>query len=214
MVTRTNLVLGILGALALGACAAKESAPPPAAAPPPVAAAPVPVVSKTVAENAVTLTATVVAIDQKKRMVTLKGPDGKAVTIHVGDSVKNLPQVKKGDQVVVNYYESLAYEVFKKGDAKRGVAVAEEVGAAKPGEMPAGVGARAITVNAKITAIDKANGTVTLKGPQGKLTTLKVKDPSKLDVVNVGDVVAITYTEALAIAVEEAPKAAKVSKKK
>jgi len=31
-----------------------------------------------------------------------------------------------------------------------------------------------------------------------------VKDPSKLDAVDVGDIVDITYTEALAVAVEEA----------
>jgi hypothetical protein len=72
--------------------------------------------------------------------------------------------------------------------------------------MPAAVGARAVSVTAKITAIDNKNHTVTLKGPQGKLTTVKVKDPSKLDLVNVGDLVSVTYTEALAIAVEKAPK--------
>ena len=207
MKTQTNLILGALLALALTACAAKESPPPPPpVAPPPAAAAPTPVVSGTVAENSVTESATVTAIDHKKRMVTLKGPDGRTATIHVDESVKNLPQVKKGDQVVVTYYESLAYDVMKKGDATRGVAVAEQVATAKPGEMPAGVGARAVTVTAKITAIDKKNHTVTLKGPKGNLKTIKVKDPSRLDLVQVGDLVSITYTEALAIAVERAPK--------
>jgi len=172
------------------------------------------VLSKTVAQNSATMTATVVGIDQKKRMVTLKGPDGKTTTIHVGDEVKNLSQVKKGDQVVVTYYESLAYNVFKKGVVKRGVTVSEGVGTAEPGEMPAGIGARAVTVTAKITAIDKQSNTVTLKGPQGNLKTVKVQDPSKLDLVHVGDHVSITYTEALAIAVEESPTTAKASKKK
>jgi hypothetical protein len=212
MLTRTNLILGTLGALALLACASKDKAeppPPPPAAPPPVAAAPTPILSKTVAENTATMTATVVAIDQKKRMVTLKGPDGKTTTIHVGDQVQNLPQVKKGDQVVVTYYESLAYDVFEKGAVKRGVTMAEGAARAEPGEMPAALGARAVTVTAKITAIDKQNGTVTLKGPQGKLKTVKVQDPSKLDLVKVGDHVSITYTEALAIAVERSPKTAK-----
>jgi len=61
-------------------------------------------------------------------------------------------------------------------------------------------------VTAKIKAIDKKNNTVTLKGPKGNLKTVKVKDPSNLDKVKVGDLVQITYTEALAIGVEEAPK--------
>jgi hypothetical protein len=213
-VTRVMFTAGC--ALMLGACAAKEKEQPPAAmaAPVPVAAqpAPTPVLSGTVAENTVTVTATVQAINQKTRMVTLKGADGKTATVHVDDSVQNLAQVKKGDRVVATYYESLAYDVMRAGDAERGVTVAGVAGTAQPGEMPAGVGARAITATAKIKAIDKKHETVTLKGPQGNLKTVKVKNPANLDKVKVGDMVQITYTEALAISVEEAPK--KTAKKK
>jgi hypothetical protein len=170
------------------------------------------VLSGTVAENTVTASATVEAINQKTRMVTLKGADGKSTTIQVDDSVQNLAQVKKGDRVVATYYESLAYNVMREGDAKRGVTVAGAAGSAEPGEMPAGVGARAITVTAKIKAIDKKHETVTLKGPRGNLKTVKVKNPANLDKVKVGDMVQITYTEALAISVEEAPK--KTAKRK
>lgn len=206
MTKRTNLIFAAL--CALGACAAKEPARAPvevAQAPPP-AAAPTPVVSGTVAENTVTATATVEAIDHKTRMVTLRGADGKSVTFRVDDAVKNLPQVRKGDQVIATFYESLAYEVMKPGDAARGVAVAEDVVTAKPGERPGAIGARAVTVTTKIEAMDKPNKTVTLKGPEGNLRTVKVRDPTKLDKVQVGDLVQITYTEAVAIAVEAVPK--------
>lgn len=209
MMRRKNLIFAAL--CALGACAAKEKAPAPvdmAQAPLPAAvpAAPIPVVSGTVAENTVTATATVQAINQKTRMVTLKGADGKSVTFQVDESVKNLPQVKKGDQVIATYYESLAYEVVRASDLTRGVAVAEDVAVAKPGARPGAIGARAVTITAKIKAIDKKNNTVTLKGPQGNLRTVKVKDPTKLDKVQVGDMVQITYTEAVAIGVEAVPK--------
>jgi len=210
-------IFAAAGALALGACGAKETVPaqtaaaPPAAAAPAAAPAPTPVLSGTLAENTVTANATVTAINQKTRMVTLKGPDGKSQTIQVDEAVKNLPQVKKGDQVIVTYYESLAYDVVREAGVKRGVTVAEQVGTAQPGDMPAAVGARAVTVIAKIKGIDKKNGTVTLKGPKGNMETVKVQDPSKLEKVKVGDHVRLTYTQALAISVEEAPK--KTSKK-
>jgi hypothetical protein len=204
--------------LMLTACASKKEQPPAAMAAPVAAAAvppaPTPVLSGTVAENTVTVTATVQAINQKTRMVTLKGPQGKSTTIHVDDSVQNLAQVKKGDQVVVTYYESLAYDVMRAGDAKRGITVAGVSGGAQPGALPAGVGARAVTATAKIKAIDKKNQTVTLKGPNGQMKTVKVKDGSKLSQVKVGDLVQVTYTEALAIAVQESPKAAKATAKK
>jgi membrane protein implicated in regulation of membrane protease activity len=57
------------------------------------------------------VTATVEAIDQAKRLVTLKGPEGKSRTIKVDPRVKRLPDVKKGDQVVVRHTEGLAIYV-------------------------------------------------------------------------------------------------------
>ncbi len=57
------------------------------------------------------VTATVEAIDQAKRLVTLKGPEGKSRTIKVDPRVKRLQDVKKGDQVVVRHTEGLAIYV-------------------------------------------------------------------------------------------------------
>ena len=48
-------------------------------------------------------------IDYKTRMVTLVGADGEPFTIKAGDEVKNLAQVKVGDEVVATYYQSIAY---------------------------------------------------------------------------------------------------------
>ena len=56
---------------------------------------------------------TVEKIDKKKETVTLKGPDGKSVTIQVRDP-KNLDLVVKGDQVEITYTESVAFAVKKK----------------------------------------------------------------------------------------------------
>jgi hypothetical protein len=149
------------------------------------------------------MTATVVAIDLQKRIVTLKGEDGEVRDIKVGPEAVNLPQVKVGDLVMVKYYESIAVEVIKPGMA----AAAGEQSAivrAKPGEMPGGMAAREVSVTATVTAIDKQKGTITLKGPEGKVNTVKVQDPANLDKVKVGDELMITYTEALAISVEHA----------
>jgi hypothetical protein len=57
-----------------------------------------------------------------------------------------------------------------------------------------------------ITAIDKSASEATLLAPDGDVTVVKVKDPSKLDAVQPGDVVDIAYREALAISVEKATK--------
>src|SRR5258705_236727 len=90
--------------------------------------------------------------------------------------------------------------------AKPGVAASTDVSRASPGEKPGGSVTDTVTVRVTITAIDKAASEVTLRGPHGKASVVKVKDPSKLDAVQVGDLVDITYTEALAVAVEKAGK--------
>lgn len=154
----------------------------------------------------VTVTATVEAIDQKTRMVTLKGPQGNSVTFKAGEQVKNLSQVKVGDSVLAKYYESVAIEVKKPGEAKPGVTKQEAVTRAKPGETPAGMAVSQVTVTTTIAAIDKKKPTVTLKGADGKTTTVKVRNPKNLENVKVGDQVVITYTEALALSLEKAPK--------
>ena len=157
---------------------------------------------KVVKERVATVKATVEAIDLQNRVVTLKGPKGKVFDLKVGEEAKNLPQVKVGDEVVAKYYESIAVQVQKPGEVG-GVAQTQAVAAAKPGERPAGMVANQITITATVEAIDPKKTFVTLKGPQGKVVDVRVRDPKNLENVKVGDQVAITYTEALAISVEK-----------
>ena len=56
----------------------------------------------------VAVTATVEAIDEASRQVTLKGPRGNSVTMTVDPQARNLAQVKVGDLVVARYYEALS----------------------------------------------------------------------------------------------------------
>lgn len=198
----SGLFVGVACVVLLGGCATEKGPAPMAAAASSTQAGP----DKIERSNVATVTATVVAIDQKKRLVTLRGPEGNTQTIHVDKSVKNLPQVKKGDQVSATYYESVAIQVKKPGEAVPGITEGAGLETAKAGAMPAGVETRTVTLTATITAIDRKKHTATLKGPKGKSVTVKVQDPTRLEKVKVGDLVEITYTEALAIAVEKASK--------
>ena len=60
-----------------------------------------------------------------------------------------------------------------------------------------------LTVTATLEAIDRATPAVTLRGPGEGTRTLKVRDPKKLDEVNVDDLVEIHYTQAVAVAVRQ-----------
>jgi len=191
----TTVVVACLALGIVGCAASTKKAVQPAAVEP---SAPV---SGTVGENLVSATAKVKAIDLKTRHVTLQRADGSVFQFVAGDDVRNLPQVKVGDDVKVTYYESLAYEVRKAGEVSPGAAVTEAAARAPLGEKPAGLVGRATTVTATIAAIDKAAPSVTLRAPDGETRTFKVRYPEKLERVSVGDLVDITYTEALAISV-------------
>jgi len=151
------------------------------------------------------VTATVTKIDQATREVTLKPDDGDEFSFVASDEVKNLGQVKVGDRVTVTYAEALAYEVKKGGEVASPTTVIAGK-SADPGNKPAGAIARQTTATVAIVAIDPQAPSVTFKGPAGNTKTIKVMHPEKLQGVQVGDTVEITYTEALAIKLEAAPK--------
>ena len=151
----------------------------------------------------VEFSASVTAIDKASRTITLKGPKGDEVKVVAGPEVKNFDQLKVGDVVNAKYVESLVLELKKGGGLP--VAKTEKAGAAaaKPGEKPAGVGGRQVTVVGNVTKIDAGTQTVTVKGPE-RTVDLKVRDPEQFKLIAVGDQIQATYTEALAVAVTPA----------
>ena len=64
------------------------------------------------ASRTMTMGATVEAIDQETREVTLKGAEGNVVTITASPDVRNLAQVDVGDLVLAEVYEEVTIEVF------------------------------------------------------------------------------------------------------
>ena len=149
-----------------------------------------------------TVTATVSAIDYKTRQVTLTGPQGKSVTLTVGPEAKNFDQVKKGDQVTIEKVDSVALLVTPKGEVAPAAGSETYVKVAKPGEHPHGVMVQTVQITATVEAIDYKARTVTLKGPEGNVRTLKVgPDAKRFDQVKKGDQVTVNVTEATAISV-------------
>lgn len=163
--------------------------------------------------RAAEMSAQVVGIDKATRTVTLKGPKGNVVDIVAGDEVKNFDQIKVGDLVVARYVQALTLELKKTKVAAGEPTVREEAAKAKAGERPAVAGGRQVTVIAEVTAVDPQKSTITLKGPRGNEVTLDVRNPEQFKVVKKGDQVEATYTEALALSVEPAPKTAAPQKK-
>ena len=58
-------------------------------------------------------------------------------------------------------------------------------------------------ITATVEEINLENNTFKLKGPSGEVQEYVARDPENLKKAEVGDLVVITYTEAVAISVEK-----------
>ena len=199
----TAASLATIGLLSAYATRGLAQTPAPPAAPPPAATSEAkPAMGEA---RQITVRGTISAVDKDKSTVTLKGPKGRTVTLGVEDPAK-LAALKVGDPVVGTYIEAIAIEVKKAGSAARGATVEERRAGSKPGENPAGAMARQVSVTATITAVNKQAPSVTIKGPKGNVETIRVKDAGNLANVKPGDLVEVTYTQALAVALDKPAK--------
>lgn len=146
------------------------------------------------------VTATVAAVDMKNRIVTLVGPEGNTFSVLADDRVKNLAQVKVGDELVVEYYESVALD-FQKGDGIRMATSFDTSAAAKAGQKPGAAALQTVTLVSNVWAVNAVKSTVLVRGPYGHFSEVKLKDPAMLAGVKVGDQMKITYTQAVAIGI-------------
>ena len=155
---------------------------------------------QTVKSTPVSITATIEAIDQTNRIVTLKGPQGNLVDTYVDESYKRFNDLKVGDQVKAQYYESLAVNIRKPGDPAPTAGVKDSI---TPREgAPGATASRQLTGSVTVTALDPTVPSITVKGPKGTVFSMRVEDPKRLQGVKVGDTLDVTYTQAMLIAVD------------
>lgn len=146
------------------------------------------------------VTATVTAIDFDAREVTVKIPDGSTLVIVAGPEVRNLAQVKVGDKLVFEFFESLALALTPVEGQPTARTETVEVARAPKGDKPAGVIKRTVEAQGVVEAIDAKNRVVTLRGAQRTLK-LHVSDEVDLGKIKVGQNVVGRYVEAMAVSV-------------
>ena len=141
-------------------------------------------------------------VDTAKRTVTLKGPRGNTVTLKADESMENFDQIKKGDQVVATYIESMAVFVAKAGE-KPVTGEVEVVKAAPKGAKPSLIAVDTVQETLAVAGIDYKKRKITLKWPDGKTKTVKIhKNVKGFKKIKKGDSIVVRLTEAVAVAVK------------
>ena len=157
------------------------------------------------ASQSITISAVVEAIDHETRVVTVRKPDGDAVTFTASDEARNLDQVEVGDVLIAEYIESVSIEVMANDGMEADAAEVSAMARTKKGEMPGIAAMDAMVVTATVEEINLEMNTFKLKGPDGTVNEYVARNPENLKRAVVGDLVVITVTEALAITVVEQP---------
>jgi hypothetical protein len=149
-------------------------------------------------------TASIVAIDHTKRIVTLKGADGNLEDVHAGPEVKRFDELKVGDSVTFSYHAAMVYEVHKPGTTA--APIQEGVGTVRgQGPKPSGAVTQQQQATVTVEAIDPAVPSMTVRTEDGHVMSARIQDKKNLEGLKVGDKIVVTFTEALMITVE-APK--------
>jgi len=154
----------------------------------------------------ITLSAQIVALDKENRLVTLKGPQGNERTIQVGDAVQRLDEFEVGDIVVAEYIQELSLQVVAAREGtKPGQGAIAVLGRASEAESPGMVAAETSVSTAQVMEIDLENNTFKLDWGDGDVQQYVARDPENLKKAKPGDFVIATYTEALALQLQQAP---------
>ena len=152
------------------------------------------------AAGVTTIATKVEAVDRASRVVAVKGPLGRTVALKVDDRVKNLAEVKAGDDIVLMYVEAVAVALVKVGDGPAPTVTATAPAPAPAGARTGGARARQTKIVARVEQVG-AQGLVLLEGPGSRYVEVRVGDPGVAGELKVGDDVEITYAEALVVGV-------------
>ena len=148
------------------------------------------------------VTAVVEAINHETREVTVKKSDGEVVTFIASEEARNLDQVAVGDIVNAEYVQTMSVEVLANEGhdepAAGGLAV---VGRTEKGDMPGMEAINSQIVTATVEEINIEANTFKLKGPDGEINEFTARNPENLKRAAVGDLVVITVTDSVAVAV-------------
>jgi hypothetical protein len=131
---------------------------------------------------------TVIALDAGQRTITLKRDDGTTKTFTVGETVKNLDQVKVGDTIKAAVKAELSVYILDNGRLPKAD------GTSHP---------KTINFNAKVLEVDPSYRILTLQFSNGHILSIKAALNVMLEKMAPGDDVVMRSSEVTAITIKK-----------
>jgi Cu/Ag efflux protein CusF len=155
-----------------------------------------------------TMTGTVKAINAETREITLMGEDGELTTITAGEEVERFSEIAVGDAITFDVYTFLKAE-FREPTAEEiaePVVIVAEAAKATMEDAPAGAVGAVMKAVVTIEVLDRVHMLATVQGPGGNYLTIQMEDKDLITKLHIGQVVILTYAEAIAVSLEKLEK--------
>lgn len=147
----------------------------------------------------------VIEIVQETREITLMGPEGNLVTVTAGDAVQRFNEIGVGDVISFEYLTYLMAEFRQPTpeELETPLVVMVEAGKASPEIDPAAELGAIVKAVVTVEVINRPFMSVTIRGPGGNYMTIDVDDQELLKELNIGQIVILTYAEAVAVSLDK-----------
>jgi len=153
----------------------------------------------------VSMQGTVTAINPETREITLMGTDGGLVTMTAGEEVERFDEIAVDDVLKFDYYTYLKAEFRDPTpeEVAEPIQMIAEAGKAPEGIDPAAVVGAVVKAVVTIEALNRPFMVATVSGPNGNYISIPMEDEKLMTELHIGEVLILTYAEAVAIALEK-----------
>jgi len=153
----------------------------------------------------VSMQGTVTEINAETREITLMGSDGGLVTMTAGEEVERFNEIAVDDVIKFEYYTYLKAEFRDPTpeEVAEPIQMIAEAGKAPEGVDPAAAVGAVVKAVVTIEALNRPFMVATVSGPNGNYVSIPVEDEKLMTELHIGEVLILTYAEAVAIGLEK-----------
>ncbi len=144
-------------------------------------------------------------INPESREVTLSDGEGGLLTITAGDAVERFDEIAVGDLVILDYWAYIKAEFRQPTpeESNEPLQLVAEAGRTPEGVDPGAVVGAMVKAVVTIEVLNRPNMLATVRGPRGNYVTIPMEDQSLIEQLHVGQVVILTYAEAVAASLQK-----------
>ena len=158
--------------------------------------------------NLVTMEGTVTEVVKETRAITLMGRNGDHTTIIADESVERFDEITVDDVLTVDYWTYMMAEFRQPTleELAEPLIIVADAGKAPEGMDPAAAVGAIVRAIVTIEILNRPYMLATVRGPAGNYMTIQMEDEELIQQLNIGQVLILTYAEAVVVSLTKVNK--------